>query len=200
MASIAQALASEVPALGGGRAIRRSSTEGTMTRLTIAGALLASVSLLAGPAHAQPKATAEIRDASGKVLGEALLEQRDGSVEIDVTLTGLPKGTHAFHIHEAGRCDPPFESAGGHFNPHGKKHGKDNPGGPHAGDMPNIEVSDSGRVKMQVMVKGVSLDGGPGALLDGDGASLVVHEGADDYKTDPAGNSGKRLACGVIHR
>jgi superoxide dismutase, Cu-Zn family len=171
-----------------------------MTRLTIAAALLACVSLLASPAYAQPKATAEIKDASGKLLGEAVLAQRDGAVEIDVTLTGLPKGTHAFHIHEVGRCDPPFESAGEHFNPERKQHGKDNARGPHLGDLPNIEVSDSGRVKLQVAVKGVSLDGGPGALLDGDGASLVVHEGEDDYKTDPAGNAGKRLACGVIHR
>ena len=171
-----------------------------MTRLTIAGALLACVSLLAGPAQAQPKATAEIKDATGKVLGEALLAQRDGTVEIDVTLTGLPKGTYAFHIHDAGRCDPPFESAGEHFNPEGKQHGKDNPRGPHAGDMPNIEVPDSGRVKMQLVVKGVSLDGGPRALLDGDGATLVVHEDPDDHKTDPSGNAGKRLACGVIHR
>ena len=150
-----------------------------MTRLTIASALLACVSLLAGPAYAQPKATAEIKDASGKLLGEAVLAQRDGAVEIDMTLTGLPKGTHAFHIHEVGRCDPPFESAGEHFNPERKQHGKDNARGPHLGDLPNIEVSDSGRVKLQVAVKGVSLDGGPGALLDGDGASLVAIAGAE---------------------
>ena len=164
------------------------------------GALLASASLLAGPAHAQPKASADIKDASGKSLGEAILVQQDGAVEISATLTGLPSGEHAFHIHEVGRCDPPFESAGGHFNPKGKKHGKDNPAGPHAGDMPNLEVPDSGRVKVQVAVKGVSLDGGSNPLLDRDGAALVVHEGPDDYKTDPAGNAGKRLACGVIHR
>lgn len=171
-----------------------------MTRLSIAGILLACALLLAGPAQAQPKATADIKDAGGKLLGEAVLVQRNGTVEIDVTLTALPPGTHAFHIHEVGRCEPPFESAGDHFNPSGKKHGKDNPAGPHAGDLPNIEVSDSGRVKLQVAVKGVSLDGGPGALLGGDGAALVIHEGADDYKTDPAGNAGKRLACGVIAR
>jgi superoxide dismutase, Cu-Zn family len=169
-------------------------------RMTIAAAALAGASLLAGPAFAQPKATADMKDVSGKSVGEAVLVQRDGAVEIDMTLTGLPQGTHAFHIHEVGQCDPPFESAGGHFNPDGRKHGKDNPSGPHAGDLPNIDVSDSGRVKLQVAVKGVSIDGGPAALLDGNGSALVVHEGADDYKTDPAGNAGKRLACGVIHR
>jgi Cu-Zn family superoxide dismutase len=121
-------------------------------------------------------------------------------MQITATFTELPRGTRAFHIHEVGKCDPPFESAGGHFNPTGKQHGKDNPNGPHAGDLPNLDVPQSGRVKVQVVVKDVSLDTGRGALLDADGAALVVHEGADDYKSDPAGNAGKRLACGVIRR
>ena len=108
--------------------------------MTIAGALLACVSLLADPAHAQPKATAEIKDASGKLLGEAVLAQRDGAVEIDVTLTGLPKGTHAFHIHEVGRCDPPFESAGEHFNPEAQAARQGQRPRTPAGDLPNIEV------------------------------------------------------------
>ena len=99
-----------------------------------------------------------------------------------------------------GRCEAPFESAGGHFNPAGKKHGKDNPGGAHAGDLPNITVPESGRASVEVTVKGVSLDGGKGGLLDADGAALVVHEGRDDYRSDPAGNAGKRLACAVIER
>src|SRR6185436_18300595 len=155
--------------------------EGPM-KVTIAAAALACASLLAGPAHAQPKATADIKDASGKSLGEAVLAQRDGAVEIDVTLTGLPKGTHAFHIHEVGRCDPPFESAGGHFNPEHKQHGKDNPGGPHAGDLPNIEVSDSGRVKLQVAVKGVSMTAAPHAQLDRNRSAPIVLEGENDHK------------------
>lgn len=141
-----------------------------------------------------------MKNAAGKTVGEALLEQREGEVQITVTFTELPPGTRAFHIHEVGKCDPPFESAGGHFNPTGKQHGKDNPAGPHAGDMPNLEMPQGGRLKVQVVVKDISLDNGRGSLLDADGASLVVHEGADDYKSDPAGNAGKRLACGVIRR
>jgi superoxide dismutase, Cu-Zn family len=170
-----------------------------MTRLTIVGVLLACASLLAGTADAQQKASADIVDAAGKKVGEAILEQRDGTVQISATFTGLPPGPHAFHIHEVGKCDPPFESAGGHFNPTGKQHGKDNPAGPHAGDLPNLEVPSSGGVKVDVTVKDLSL-GGRAGLLDADGAALVVHEGADDYKSDPAGNAGKRLACGVIRR
>jgi Cu-Zn family superoxide dismutase len=112
----------------------------------------------------------------------------------------LPPGTRAFHIHEVGRCEPPFESAGGHFNPTGKQHGKDNPGGPHAGDLPNLEVPQSGGLKIEVTAKNVSLDGGRDALLDADGAALVVHADPDDYTSDPAGRAGKRLACGVIRR
>lgn len=169
-----------------------------MKTLAFVGVLLATVPF-AATAEAQ-KAGAELRDAAGKTVGEAILEQRDEGVEIRATFTGLPPGELGFHIHETGTCEPPFESAGGHFNPTGKEHGKDNPRGAHAGDLPNLDVPQSGRAKVEIVAKGISLDGGTAGLLDGDGAALVVHAGADDHRSDPAGNAGKRLACGVIRR
>jgi superoxide dismutase, Cu-Zn family len=155
--------------------------------------------LCTGIADAQT-ARAELKDADGKTVGDAVLEQRANDVRITANFTGVPPGTHAFHIHEVGKCDPPFESAGGHFNPTGKQHGKDNPQGSHAGDLPNIQVPADGRLKVEATAKDVSLGAAKNGLLDADGSALVVHEGADDYKSDPAGNAGKRIACGVIHR
>jgi Cu-Zn family superoxide dismutase len=121
-------------------------------------------------------------------------------VVIKATLTGLPPGDHAFHVHEVGKCDPPFESAGGHFNPTGKKHGRDNPQGAHAGDLPNIQVMDGRPARIEVVARDISLDGGPGNLFDADGSALIVHAKADDHKSDPAGNAGARIACGVIRQ
>jgi Cu-Zn family superoxide dismutase len=171
-----------------------------MKSLTVAIAALAWAAWLGGAAHAQAKASAEIKDAAGKKVGEAILEQQEADVLLTATFSGLPPGTRAFHIHETGRCEPPFESAGGHFNPTKKQHGKDNPQGPHLGDLPNLEVPASGHAKIELTIKGLALDRGPQPLLDGDGAALVVHEGADDHRSDPAGNAGKRIACGVIRR
>jgi Cu-Zn family superoxide dismutase len=170
-----------------------------MRTLTIIGTVIVAGTLLTGVADAQ-NARAKLKNAEGKTVGEATLEPKGDSVRITGSFTGLPPGTHAFHIHAVGKCEPPFESAGGHFNPTGKQHGKDNPKGPHAGDLPNIQVAPDGRVKVDVTAKGVALDAGKTGLLDADGSALVVHEGADDYKTDPAGNAGKRIACGVIRR
>jgi Cu-Zn family superoxide dismutase len=170
-----------------------------MRPITALGATAVAVLLATGVAHAQ-NARAELKDANGTTIGEATLEQKGDSVRIAATFTGLPAGSHAFHIHEVGKCEPPFETAGGHFNPTGKQHGKDNAQGPHAGDLPNVEATSSGRAKVQATARGVALEGGTNALLDADGAALIVHEKADDYKTDPAGGAGKRIACGVVRR
>jgi Cu-Zn family superoxide dismutase len=166
---------------------------------TVFGVVVASAWLATGVAAAQ-NARAELRTPDGRTVGEARLEQEGNDVRLVATFNGLSPGTRAFHIHEVGTCEPPFESAGGHFNPTGKHHGKDNAQGPHAGDLPNIQVSANGPVKVESIVRGVSLDGGKNGLLDADGSALVVHEGADDDRSDPAGNAGPRIACGVVQR
>jgi Cu-Zn family superoxide dismutase len=147
-----------------------------------------------------PAAVARLMDASGNVVGNVLLSEDRGSVRILMDVTGLPPGDKAVHLHEVGRCDPPsFESAGAHVNPTKAEHGTANPRGPHAGDLPDVAVNTEGKGHLEVSVKGVALDKKAAAsLLDADGSALVIHERADDKKTDPAGDSGARIACGVI--
>jgi superoxide dismutase, Cu-Zn family len=133
------------------------------------------------------------------VVGTAVFLQDGSGVRILLDVTGLPPGDKAVHIHEVGQCDPPsFESAAGHFNPMGAQHGTANPRGPHAGDLPNITVDSSGRGHLEHTTKRVTLEKGATSLLDANGSALVVHANADDMRTDPAGESGARLACGVI--
>lgn len=170
-----------------------------MRTITLIGTVVLAALAVAHVADAQT-ARAELKDAGGKSVGTATLTQKGNDVHIAATFTGLPAGTRALHLHEVGKCEPPFESAGGHFNPAGKQHGKDNPQGAHAGDLPNLTVSLSGQVKVEATARGVSLGSGKNSLLDADGTALVVHEDADDYKSDPAGNAGKRIACGVVRR
>jgi len=148
-----------------------------------------------------PAAIADLADSSGRVVGRAVLLQRGGRVAILLDLKGVPPGVKAVHIHEAGRCDPPaFESAGAHFNPSKAEHGTANPRGPHAGDLPNITVDATGQGHLEVTTSRVTLEKGSTSLFDADGSALVLHEAADDLRTDPAGNSGARVACGVIRR
>lgn len=151
-------------------------------------------------APARSIAHAELSDASGQPVGSATLTQTPHGVLISAQLHDLPPGQHAFHIHTVGECTPPFTSAGGHFNPAGKQHGIENPAGMHAGDMPNITVPESGTIQFQMLNTITSLDEGSNRILDDDGAALVIHATADDYKSDPAGNAGARIACGVITR
>jgi Cu-Zn family superoxide dismutase len=149
-----------------------------------------------------PTAKVEFLDGSKRPVGEAILRQTPNGVLITAHLRDLPPGEHGFHVHETGKCQPPFESAGGHFNPSTKAHGFENTKGAHAGDLPNLVVTPgSAEVKVELLAPQLSLEPGkPGSLVDGDGTALVVHAKADDYHTDPAGDSGARIACGVVER
>ena len=144
-----------------------------------------------------PDAYALVRDASGLDLGTLTVRGEGEGIAIFGTLRGLPPGTHGFHLHDVGRCEAPFESAGNHWNPTNRQHGRENPGGPHFGDLPNLTVPEDSTVVLQVMTAGGTLRDANG-LLDQNGAAVVIHAGPDDDRTDPAGNSGGRIACGVI--
>ncbi|MGH7563915.1 MAG: superoxide dismutase family protein, partial [Gemmatimonadota bacterium] len=144
-------------------------------------------------------ASADIRDAQGNSVGSVVLRQTDGGVALTGTLAGLSPGGHGFHIHETGLCEPPsFESAGAHFAPAGRQHGFDHPEGPHAGDLWNLEVSEDSSATLSATDSLVSLRGAGDALLDDDGSALVIHAEPDDYRSQPSGASGDRIACGVI--
>lgn len=144
----------------------------------------------------------QLNNGDGETVGTAMLEEGDDGVNIRVEATNLPEGSHGFHIHEKGVCEEPdFESAGGHFNPEDTNHGFDDPDGPHAGDLPNLEVGEDGSVNEDFVAEGVTLEKGKdNSLLDGDGTSLVIHADADDNKSQPSGDSGDRIACGAIER
>jgi superoxide dismutase, Cu-Zn family len=166
--------------------------------LAVVGALLLNSAVCV---QAAQTAHANIVDSTGKRVGTATLKQTASGVEIKASLSNLPPGTHGMHIHAVGKCDPPdFKTAGGHFNPDMKKHGMNNPDGMHAGDLPNVEVGADGKAKVKVTAAHVTLTSGDHSLFHDGGTSLVIHEKADDYMTDPSGNSGNRIACGVIEK
>lgn len=142
-------------------------------------------------------ATATLRDLAGATSGAVKFTDSRAGVLITGTITGMGLGWHGVHIHAVGKCEPPFATAGGHLNPESKKHGYLSADGPHLGDLPNVDTPPSGPIHFEFLLADVSLKG-RNALLDADGAAIVVHSGRDDYATDPAGNSGARMACGVI--
>lgn len=134
-------------------------------------------------------------NASGQTIGSVRAWQTAGGISFHIDASGLPHGIHGIHVHAVGRCDPPdFASAGGHWNPAARKHGLNNPAGPHGGDLPNVNVAANGVLSATVTLPGASI----ASLLDADGAAIVLHAGPDDYMTDPSGNSGGRIACAVI--
>jgi Cu-Zn family superoxide dismutase len=159
----------------------------------LAGSLVAIAAL---PASAQ-SAKATLKNADGKEVGTAQLTQVTGGVLITLAVSGLPAGDHAFHVHAVGKCEPPFTSAGGHFNPTNKKHGMMSPEGQHAGDMPNLHIPTGGALTVDVVNSAITLEKGRGTG-DANGLPLIIHAGKDDYKTDPTGDAGGRIACGLI--
>lgn len=148
-----------------------------------------------------PAATAELKTADGKSVGTATFTQESGGVRLKVAGVGMPPGDHGIHVHAVGKCDAPdFMTAGGHFNPGSKQHGLNNPQGAHAGDLPNLKVNADGTAAFDALLKDASTTAGTGSLFGPDGTALVIHANADDGMTDPSGNSGGRIACGVIMR
>lgn len=144
-------------------------------------------------------ARAVLRDSAGAQVGTVTLTQAPAGLLVRAELTRVPSGVHAFHVHDVGRCERPgFQSAGGHWNPTHGQHGFLNAAGPHRGDTPNLHVPENGSLRFELWLPGVELTQGEGALLDANGAALVVHAGPDDYRTDPAGAAGARIACGAI--
>lgn len=171
-----------------------------MSLIIVAAGTIALVGCSTMSGMSRPDARADVRNADGAVVGEALIYQRGGDLEVRLGVTNLAAGTYGTHIHMVGQCEAPkFTSAGGHWNPMGRQHGLESAMGPHSGDLPNIvtNVSGSGTLTFRVPAQAVS---GPGGIIDADGGAIVIHAKADDMRTDPSGSSGDRIACGIFRQ
>lgn len=173
-----------------------------MRKITFPAAAIILATSACAPIEPPGGAPMALVNGAGQSIGSVTAYQSPGGVTLKVRASGLPHGVHGMHIHSVGRCDgPDFKSAGGHWNPTDKKHGFNNPAGAHAGDMSNASVAANGVLEASLAIPNADISMAsnmPGALLDGDGAALVIHAAADDYVTDPSGNSGERIACAVL--
>ena len=170
-------------------------------RILLSAATIASLLLFCSIVQAQNTARADLKNADGKSVGAADFRETKEGVFVILRVHDLSPGLHAVHIHAVGKCEgPQFTSAGGHFNPGQKKHGFKNPEGPHAGDLPDVLIVKNGSGRFEAVTDAVTFATGANSLFDQDGSAIVVHATADDNTTDPTGNSGDRIACGVIEK
>ena len=164
----------------------------TLSALAVA-CLVGTVGLSAQMKHV------DLKDAKGNAVGMAMISPvKGGGGSIDLDLKSLPPGEHALHFHAVPKCEAPFTSAGGHFNPAGKKHGMQNPEGAHAGDLMNFTVDAKGNARTTITNKNVTMGAQPNSIYAAGGTALMIHAAADDMKTDPSGNAGNPIACGAI--
>ena len=169
------------------------------TNILVAASLCGALAFAVAVSAQSKPVKVTLSDAAGKAVGTATLTETKTGVSIALDLNGLPAGEHAIHIHQVAKCEAPaFTTAGGHFNPATKKHGLENPEGHHAGDMKNFTVAANGTAKATVTDDAVTIADGVNSIFTGGGTALVIHAAADDMKTDPSGNAGARIACGVI--